>query len=181
MVNHLLGRELLAPIVVLFLTVLITVVVHRPSLNDAAQWWAEAPKPLLGYLFYAGVFLGFINVISLLGTFDTIAGVVHHVPTSIVIVTAIVVGFFTGIVAGAYTAMVMALIHPILVAAGIPWQALGFINYGIGLGAMMSPVQVNVSATAVAFQKEIMDVIKNNVRFHPFILLLPIILALLVL
>lgn len=168
----------LSSVIVLLLVMAVAILLVRPKLNEAMQWWVEANKPLLTYLFYAGTFLGFINVIALIGTFDTIAGAVKYVPAGVVVTVAIIIGYIIGVIAGAYTAMVMGIIHPILVAAGISWQALGFINYGIGLGAMMSPVQVNVSATAIAFNKEIIDVVRNNMKLLPFVLIIPIIMAL---
>jgi heme/copper-type cytochrome/quinol oxidase subunit 2 len=168
-------------VIVPLITLLVAFLQTRKDINTNIQRWVEANRPLLTYLFYAGTFLGFINVIDLIGTFKTIAGVVAHVPPQVITVTAIIIGYIVGTVAGAYTAMTMALIHPILLGAGIPWQALGFVNYGIGLGAITCPAQVSVSALGIVFKTDIPGIVRNNGRYTPFLLIIPIIMSLIVL
>lgn len=165
--------------ILLVVMLLAYVLVARKDFNAHTQKWVEANRPLLTYLFYAGCFLGFINVIGLIGTFNTLAGLVAQVPVHIAIPTAIIIGYIIGMVAGAYTAMVMGLIHPILVAAGIPWQALGFVNYAIGLGAMTCPAQVSVSASSLVYKADIPTVVRNNLKYMPFLLIIPIVMAIL--
>ncbi|MEM1550496.1 MAG: hypothetical protein QXR13_01010, partial [Candidatus Bathyarchaeia archaeon] len=120
-----------------------------------------------------------INIISLIGTFNTLAGLVAQVPVQIMVPIAIIIGYIVGMVAGAYTAMVMGLVHPILIAGGIPWQALGFVNYAIGLGAMTCPAQVSVSASSLVYKTDIPSVIRNNIKYMPFLLIIPVIMAVL--
>jgi len=168
-------------VIVPLITLLVAFLVIRKDINANLQKWVEANRPLLTYLFYAGTFLGFVNVISLIGTFNTIAGVVAHVPAQVIVITAIIIGYLVGTVAGAYTAMTMALILPVLLGAGIPWRALGFVNYAIGLGAMTCPAQVSVSASAIVFKTDIPSIVKNNWKYMPFLLIIPIVLSLIVL
>ena len=168
-------------VIVPLITLLVAFLQTRKDINANIQKWVEANRPLLTYLFYAGTFLGFINVIDLIGTFKTISGVVAHVPPQVIIVTAIIIGYIVGTVAGAYTAMTMALIHPILLGAGIPWQALGFVSYGIGLGAITCPAQVSISALGIVLKTDILGIVRNNGRYTPFLLIIPIVMSLIVL
>jgi hypothetical protein len=70
-----------------------------------------------------------------------------------------------------------ALIIPVLAAVGVPVWAFGFVGIAVAQGAMISPVQINVAATAHGFQTDILRVIRNNVPYMPAALVVTIILA----
>jgi len=160
-----------------FLVIIVTALCLKVHPNKIGEWLIEGGRPILWYLFYAGFFLGFINVIAEIGTFTTLANLVRTVPLQVVVVAAILIGFAVGVPAGAYTVMVMSLILPVLKEAGIPIWAFGFVNYGIAYGAMISPVQINVAATAHGFKTEIPKVIKNNAPYMPIALVIAIALS----
>ena len=101
-----------------------------------------------------------------IGTFASIAKIVSLAPVGIIVVAALVVSFLIAIQSAAYTVAIDALIIPVVAAAGVPAVAFGFIGIAAAHGAMISPVQINVSATAHGFQTDILRVIRNNIPNH---------------
>ncbi|MEM2882069.1 MAG: hypothetical protein QXL35_02310 [Candidatus Bathyarchaeia archaeon] len=176
-INQITGQTIFTIVSTPFLVVIATALCLKVHPNKIGEWLIEGGRTILWYLFYAGFFLGFINVIAEIGTFTTLANLVRTVPVQVVVVAAIIIGFAVGVPAGAYTVMVMSLILPVLKEAGIPIWAFGFVNYGIAYGAMISPVQINVAATAHGFRTEIPKVIRNNAPYMPIALVIAIALS----
>ena len=137
----------------------------------------EGGLTILRYMFMVALFLGFIKVLGEIGTFSTIAGMVKVVPATFLIVAALVVAFLIAIPSAAYTVAIDSLIIPVLAALGVPPSAFGFVGIAVAQGAMMSPVQINVSATAHGFQKEILDIVRNNAPYMPLIFIVTVLMA----
>jgi hypothetical protein len=177
-INQITKQTIFTIVTTPLLVIIVTAICLRVHPNKIGEWLIEGGRPILWYLFYAGFFLGFINIIAEIGTFTTLANLVRAVPVQVVVIAAIIIGFAVGVPAGAYTVMVMSLILPVLKEAGIPIWAFGFVNYGIAYGAMISPVQINVAATAHGFRTEIPKVIRNNAPYMPIALIIAIVLSL---
>jgi hypothetical protein len=139
----------------------------RENLNDTGELFINSGRPILNYLFLAGSFLGFIKVLENLGTFSTLAGYVEFAPTWAILIAAMVIGFLVAVPAGAYTVATDILIIPTLAQAGVEGSTFGFVAMAVAYGAMISPVQINVAATAEGFGVEIPEVISNNTPYMP--------------
>lgn len=151
---------------------------YRDNANRVGKLFIDSARPILNYLFLAGAFLGFINIMQAIGTFETLASYVEYAPLWAITFAAVIIGFLVALPAGAYTVATDILIIPTLALAGVPGNRFGFVALGVAYGAMISPVQINVAATATGFNKEIPEIIKNNTPFMPIALgLLLILLA----
>jgi len=63
-----------------------------------------------------------------------------------------------------------------LATPGVEGSTFGFVAMAVAYGAMISPVQINVAATAEGFGIEIPEVISNNTPYMPSALLVLIVL-----
>jgi len=181
--NQLLGRVIFSPVTTPFIVIVLALIAFWDSskawndnLSDTGKLFVESGRPILYYLFMAGSFLGFINMLQEIGTFQTLAGYVSFAPPSALLLAAVVIGFLVALPAGAYTVATDILIIPTLALAGVPGNAFGFVAMAVAYGAMISPVQINVAATATSFKKEISDVISNNTPYMPLALIVLLIL-----
>ncbi len=182
-VNQILGRTIFSPVTTPLIVIALALAVFwdrskgvRENLNNTGRLFIESGRPILYYLFLAGSFLGFINLLQEIGTFETLAGYVRFAPTWALLLAALVIGFLVALPAGAYTVATDILIIPTLALAGVPGSAFGFVAVAVAYGAMISPVQINVAATATGFKKEIPDVIRNNTPYMPSALIVLLVL-----
>lgn len=166
--------NLVTPLVVLTLAALLL----KIRINVMAEEFVSGSRPILRYLFLVGVFLGFVNLMTEIGTFQVLASLPAGLPASIIGVAALVIAFAIAIPSASYTAAIDAIILPVLAAAGVPAQIFGFVGVIVAQGAMMSPVQVNVSATAFGFRSTIMRIVQNNAPYMPLAAIITIIMSL---
>jgi hypothetical protein len=59
----------------------------------------------------------------------------------------------------------------------VPVWAFGFVGIAVAQGAMMSPVQINVAATAHGFKTDILMVVRNNAPYMPLAFLITLLMA----
>lgn len=167
--------NLTTPLVVLALAALLL----KIKINEVAEEFITGGRPILRYLFLVGTFLGFINLMTEIGTFKVLASLPAGLPAGIIGIAALAIAFVIAIPSASYTAAIDAIILPVLAAAGVPPQIFGFVGVIVAQGAMMSPVQVNVSATAFGFRATVMRIVKNNAPYMPIIAIVTIVMSLL--
>lgn len=176
-----LNRAIGAPVFSTALTPLWVLAVAAISIrvnpNRMGEMFIDGGLTILRYLFLVGLFLGFINLLGEIGTFRSLAKIVGLAPLGVVTVAALIAAFLIAIPSAAYTVAIDALIIPVLAAVGVPVWAFGFVGIAVAQGAMVSPVQINVAATAHGFQTEILKVIRNNIPYMPAALVVTIVLA----
>ncbi|HEX7128411.1 MAG TPA: hypothetical protein VF406_21890 [Thermodesulfobacteriota bacterium] len=176
-VNRLVGKPIFSPALTPLWVLAVAAVALKLSPNRIGEMFIDGGLTILRYLFLVGLFLGFINLLAEIGTFSTIAGFVGLAPLRIVTAVALVAAFLIAIPSAAYTVAIDALVIPVLAAVGVPVWAFGFVGIAVAQGAMISPVQINVAATAHGFQTEIVRVIRNNLPYMPAALVVTIVLA----
>ena len=166
-VNNLTGMELLSPLTIPLVVLVVMALLVKVKFNIVASEFIESSKIIMGYLFMAGVFLGFINMLTEIGTFEVLANLPAGLPIALLGLGGLVISFFIAIPAAAYTTAVLIFVVPVLQAIGVPTAYFGFVTMIVALGAMISPVQVNVAASAHGFQTTILRIVSNNLRFVP--------------
>ena len=167
LINDLFPSPVFVPFVNVIIVAILVVIFGKTSMDDTSKNFVEGSRFILTTLFGVGVFLGFINFIAHLGTFETLAGYAGDFPSALVVLAAITIGFLLAIPAGAFAAGVLTLILPTLGLLNLAPFAYGLVAIGVGLGTQISPVQINVAALSEGFNKSIMDIVKNNMRFIP--------------
>lgn len=175
--NRMIGTPFFSPVLLPLWVLLITALLLKVHPNRIADMFVEGGLTILRYMFLVALFLGFINMLGEIGTFTAIAGLVGFAPPAIVLAVALVVAFLVAIPAAAYTVAIDALIIPVLGAVGVPVWAYGFVGIAVAQGAMMSPVQINVAATAHGFKTEILTVVRNNAPYMPLAFLITLLMA----
>lgn len=175
--NNIINFPLLTPPIIVILTSILTYVFSPMDINETSEALVEGSRFILTTLFSVGIFLGFINMIAEIGTFEQLASLAGQVPDMIVLPVAIVLSFLIAIPSGAFAAGVLALILPTLATLGLPSEAMGFVAVATGLGTQVSPVQINVAALAEGFDLDIIAIVKNNVKYTIIMLVLTIITA----
>ena len=60
---------------------------------------------------------------------------------------------------------------------GVPVWAFGFVGIAVAQGAMMSPAQINVAATAHGFRTDIITIVKTNAPYMPLAFLVTVIMV----
>jgi len=178
--NRWVGVPLFTPLLTPIWVLAVASVSMKLRVNQIGELFINGGLTILRYLFLVGLFLGFIKLLAEIGTFASIAKLVEVVPVAVIAVAALVVSFLVAIPSAAYTVAIDALIIPVLAAVGVPIWAFGFVGIAVAQGAMISPVQINVSATAHGFRTDIMKVIRTNIPYMPVMLIITIILAMLV-
>lgn len=164
-INDLAGVTLLTPIIVVLITVVLTYLLTPLTLNETAEGLVQGAQFILVTLFAVGVFLGFINILGEIGTFERIASAAELVPQALVVPIAAMIAFLVAIPAGAFTAGVLSLVLPALSVLGMSSTALGLVAIAAGLGTQISPVQINVAALSYGFDRDVMDIVRSNFRF----------------
>lgn len=164
-INDAIGVPLFTPVATVVIVVVLTYLCSPLSLNDTAETLVDGAQFILVTLFGVGIFLGFINILGEIGTFERIAQTAEFAPQAVVVPVAAIIAFLVAIPAGAFTAGVLTLVLPTLSTVGISSIGLGLVAIAAGLGTQISPVQINVAALSYGFGREIMDIVKGNFRF----------------
>ncbi|WP_036371374.1 TRAP transporter large permease subunit, partial [Neomoorella thermoacetica] len=159
-------------------TLVLATILTKSSMDKMAENLIQGSSFILTRLFAIGVFLGFINILSEIGTFKYIAQIAASAPSFIFVSTAILAGFIVAVPAGAYSVGVISLVVPVLAAVGLTPLQMGLVALAIGMGTQMSPVQINVAALSQTFEMEIESVVRNNAPYVFGVLALLIILGL---
>ncbi|KYH33384.1 hypothetical protein [Neomoorella mulderi] len=159
-------------------TLVLATILTKSSMDKMAENLIQGSSFILTRLFAIGVFLGFINILSEIGTFKYIAQIAASAPSFIFVATAILAGFIVAVPAGAYSVGVISLVVPVLAAVGLTPLQMGLVALAIGMGTQMSPVQINVAALSQTFEMEIESVVRNNAPYVLGVLVLLIILGL---
>jgi Na+/H+ antiporter NhaC len=163
--NGLIGFSLFSPATSVIFTAVLTVVLTPLTIDETCDALIDGSRFILTTLFSVGIFLSFINMIGELGTFEQLAGLVGGAPEVVIVPAAMIVAFLIAIPSGAFTAGVLTLILPTLAVLNLPSEAMGFVAIATGLGTQISPVQINVAALAEGFDREIIDITKENAKF----------------
>lgn len=175
--NTLIGIPLFTPPVIVMLTTVITMIFSPLGMDETTEALVNGSRFILTTLFSVGIFLGFINMIAELGTFEQLAALSELVPESVVLPVTMILAFLIAIPSGAFAAGVLALILPTLATLGLPSEAMGFVAIAVGLGTQISPVQINVAALSDGFSLDLLDIVKNNLKYIIGTLILSIIIA----
>jgi hypothetical protein len=175
--NRIIGTPLFSPVLVPLWVLAIAAITLKVNPNKLGELFVDGGLTILRYMFLVGLFLGFIKILGKIGTFEAIASVVGTVPVSIVTVAGLAVAFLIAIPAAAYTVAIDALIIPVLGSLGVPVWAFGFVGIAVAQGAMMSPVQINVAATAHGFQKDILEIVRTNAPYLPAVFVVTVLMT----
>ncbi len=164
-INGLLNVHIFSPVVNVLITAILTAALTPLGINKTCDALGEGSKYILTTLFSVGIFLGFINIIAALGTFEQLAALVGMAPQIIIVPCAIIMAFLIAIPSGAMCAGVLALILPTMSLLGMPSASMGMVAIAAGLGTQVSPVQINIAALSDGFQVDIMTIVKNNMKY----------------
>lgn len=164
-INKLLGVTIIVPIVTVVIVAILTVLLTPMNIGQTCEALVDGSKFILTTLFAVGIFLGFINIIAGTGVFEQLAALVSMVPQAVIVPCAMILAFVIAIPSGAFAAGVLTLILPTLSLLGLSPVAMGFIALATGFGTQVSPVQINVAALSDGFNKEIMWVVKSNMKY----------------
>lgn len=175
--NRMIGIPLFSAVLLPLWVLLLTALLLKVHPNRIAEMFVEGGLTILRYMFLVALFLGFIKLLSEIGTFTAIAGLVGFAGPAIVLAVALIVAFLVAIPAAAYTVAIDAMIIPVLGAVGVPVWAYGFVGIAVAQGAMMSPVQINVAATAHGFKTDILAIVRNNAPYMPLAFLITLVMA----
>ncbi|WP_227761873.1 hypothetical protein [Zhaonella formicivorans] len=172
------GYHVFTPPFNMITTIVLATILTKYSIDNMAENLVQGSSFILTRLFTIGVFLGFINILSEIGTFKYIAQIAASAPPFVFVSTAILAGFIVAVPAGAYSVGVISLVVPVLAAVGLTPLQMGLVALAIGMGTQMSPVQINVAALSQTFQMEIERVVRNNAPYVLGVLVLLVILGL---
>lgn len=164
-INKLIGFPLFVPIVYLLATLFFIIVLIKVPYNEAFSSLVEGSNYILTRLFQVGIFLGFINVIALTGTFNVITNIAQSAPAVIIVPVMILAGVSIGIPAGAYVGSILSLILPVAFGLGFTPIQIGFVAMGVAFGSQMSFVNISMQALASGFRVPILDIVRGNVKW----------------
>jgi hypothetical protein len=165
MVNKAIGFPLFVPVVYLLATLFFIVVLIKVPYNEAFSSLVEGSSYILTRLFQVGIFLGFINVIALTGTFTVITDIAQTAPAVIIVPVMILAGVSIGIPAGAYVGSILSLILPVAFALGFTPLQVGFVGMGVAFGSQMSFVNISIQALSSGFRIPTLQVIRGNFKW----------------
>jgi hypothetical protein len=163
--NDLVGTTIFTPVTIVVFTVMLTYFLTPLNWNETAEGLVQGSQFIVVTLFSVGVFLGFINILGEIGTFELIASWAELAPEPLLVPVAVIIAFIVAIPAGAFTAGVLTLVLPTLSVLGLSSEALGLVAIAAGLGTQVSPVQINVAALASGFDKDVMQIVRGNIKF----------------
>jgi len=166
-INQATGVPLFSAVLIPLWVLLATALLLWVHPNKLAEMFIEGGVTILRYLFAVAVFLGLINLLAEIGTFKAFASMISFAPITFLAVAGLLAAFLVAIPSAAYTVGIDALIIPVLSALGVPVWAFGFVGIAVAQGAMMSPAQINVAATAHGFQTDIMTIVRTNAPYMP--------------
>lgn len=176
--NAFLGYPVFTPIFNMISSLALAIVMTRMPMDSVAEEMVQGSAFILTKLFSIGIFLGFINILSAIGTFKYIAGLTASAPAAIFVPAAIITGFVVAVPAGAYSVGVISLIMPVLAEVGLKPFHMGLVALAIGMGTQMSPVQINVASLSQTFYMEIQKVCRNNAPYLAIMLVVLCVLGL---
>lgn len=179
--NSLLRVELFTPATAVAFTGILTALLTPLSIKETCDALVEGSGFILTTLFNVGMFLACINTIRELGVFEQITDLAGYVPEWMLLPIAMIIAFLIAIPSGAFVAGALSIVLPTLTALGLPVEAMGFVAIATGLGAQISPVQINVAALAKGFEKDVMEIIKDSLRYVIGTLILLIIISIIAL
>lgn len=159
------GYALFTPSFNMISTLVLAIILTKAPMDRVSEDLIQGSAFILTRLFSIGVFLGFINILSDLGTFKYIAKLTAFAPSFIYVPAAIITGFLVAVPSGAYSVGVITLIMPVLAEVGLTPVQMGVVALAIGMGTQMSPVQINVASLSQTFQMEIQQVVRNNAPY----------------
>lgn len=166
-INRATGVPLFSPVLIPLWVLVAAALLLQVNPNKLAEMFIEGGVTILRYLFAVAVFLGLINLLAEIGTFRAFASMISFAPITLLTVAGLLAAFLVAIPSAAYTVGIDALIIPVLSALGVPVWAFGFVGIAVAQGAMMSPAQINVAATAHGFQTDIMTIVRTNAPYMP--------------
>lgn len=164
-INGLTGLHVFAPVVNVLVAAVLCVVCCKTKPADVCNNLIDGSRFILTTLFGVGIFLGFINLVAELGTFEQLAALAGQAPNILIVPVAIIIAFLIAIPSGAFCAGVLALVLPTLSALGLPSTAMGLVAIAAGLGTQVSPVQINIAALSDGFKVDIFKIIKDNLKY----------------
>ena len=164
-INKLFGINIFMPVTNVIITAILVAILSPLTINETCEALGDGSRYILTTLFSVGIFLGFINIIAELGTFEQLAALVGNAPSAVIVPCAVIMSFLIAIPSGAMCAGVLALILPTLSLLGMPSSAMGFVAIAAGIGTQVSPVQVNLAALSDGFKVEVMTIVKNNMKY----------------
>lgn len=176
-INKLIGVHVIVPAFTVCIVAVLTVLLTPLNIEKTCDALVDGSKFILTTLFSVGIFLGFINIIAMTGIFEQLAGLVGMAPQAIIVPVAMILAFLIAIPSGAFCAGVLTLILPTLSLLGLSPIAMGFIALATGFGTQVSPVQINIAALSDGFNKDIMWVVKSNMKYMLGALVFSIILS----
>ncbi len=142
-INKLFGINIFMPVTNVIITAILVAILSPLTINETCEALGDGSRYILTTLFSVGIFLGFINIIAELGTFEQLAALVGNAPSAVIVPCAVIMSF--------------------LIA--IPSGAMGFVAIAAGIGTQVSPVQVNLAALSDGFKVEVMTIVKNNMKY----------------
>jgi len=178
-INRLINVPLFSPVLIPLWVLVAAALLVWVNPNKLAEMFIEGGVTILRYLFAVAVFLGLINLLAEIGTFKAFASMISIAPVTFITVAGLLVAFLVAIPSAAYTVGIDALIIPVLSQLGVPVWAFGFVGIAVAQGAMMSPAQINVAATAHGFQTDIMCIVRNNAPYMPIVFIVTAAMAML--
>lgn len=178
-INRAIDMPLFSPVLIPLWVLVATALLLWTNPNKLAEMFIEGGVTILRYLFAVSVFLGLINLLAEIGTFKAFASMISIAPVALITMAGLLVSFLVAIPSAAYTVGIDALIIPVLSQLGVPAWAFGFVGIAVAQGAMMSPAQINVAATAHGFQTDIMRIVRNNAPYMPIVFIVTVAMAML--
>lgn len=167
------------PLTVPFMVLIVTAILVKIPINTLAKEFVDSSKTICSLFFMVGMFIGFTNLLTEIGTFKVIASLPGALPLSLLGVGALIIGFLVSIPAASYSTAVLIMIVPVLQEIGVNPLLFGFLTMMVAQAAMMCPAQVSVAASAHGFRTSIMKIVSNNAWVAPFAGLVVIVMALL--
>ncbi len=164
-INKQVGANVVTPLTILVLIAVLTILCTKFSTDEMSVSLVENSRFVLMVLFAVGIFLGFLNIISELGAFQQLVSLAGYFPLRICLPVAMLLAFLIAIPAGAFCTAIILLVLPTLAGLGLWPESLGLVAIAAGLGAHVSPVQVNVGAFRDCFHEEQATIIRANVKF----------------
>ncbi len=164
-INGLLGLHVFAPVVNVLVAAVLCVLCCKTKPSDVCGNLIDGSRFILTTLFGVGIFLGFIQLVAELGTFEQLAALAGRAPAALIVPAAIVLAFLIAIPSGAFCAGVLALVLPTLSALGLPSTAMGLVAIAAGLGTQVSPVQINIAALSDGFKVDIFKIVRDNFKY----------------
>jgi hypothetical protein len=163
--NSLFGITFFTPLVTLILVSFLTVLCTRLNAGEACAALIQNSRFILMVLFSVGIFLGFMEIIGMMGSFSALAELAQELPRPLRLSAAMGIGFLAAIPAGAFCTGVLALILPAMASLGMDSVAMGFVAMSIALGSHLCPVQVNVGALKDGFSLPVAEVVRGNIPY----------------